>query len=254
MRVLFSSLVLNREGAQEVQKSQYDQLKKDVEKFVADEDAGKTFDYWFKRCGPIIRDSSIPEDKRRDLILLKLDDAADDILPSQPHEIDFNTTVRNLQRMDEDVALKEMDYTSMKTLQSVAGLQDPSLREIRLRMLRLLDTQPEDAPLTIEDLVAECGNITALKVDNADMEASHDVHAVQKKRVKCFKCGGPHYKTFLVLFSRNSLRRNRKGCTTGTRGLNAKMLPLSPLNTLGHISAVMSEDTNYGSNSTLEQI
>ena len=84
--------------------------------------------------------------------------------------------------MDEDAALKEMDYTSMKTLQFVAGLQDPSLREIRLRMLRRLDTQPEDAPLTIEDLVAECENITALKVDNANMEGSHDVHAVQKKK------------------------------------------------------------------------
>ncbi|XGW34979.1 hypothetical protein V3C99_018765, partial [Haemonchus contortus] len=193
------------------------------------------------------------EDKKRDLILLKLDDAAyrkyaDDILPSQPHEIDFNTTVRNLQklftskktlirrryeclritcppltqdnvpfrdyantikRMDEEAALKEMDYTSMKTLQFVAGLQDPSLREIRLRMLRRLDTQAEDAPLTIEDLVAECENITALKVDNANMEASHDVHAVQKK-VKCFKCGGPHYKTFCPLLMKQSPKKPKR--------------------------------------------
>nr|CDJ92916.1 uncharacterized protein K02A2.6-like [Haemonchus contortus] len=211
-------------------------------------------DYWFKRYGPIIRDSTIPEDKKRDLILLKLDDAAyrkyaDDILPSQPHEINFNTTVRNLQklftskktlirrryeclritcppltqdnvpfrdyantikRMDEDAALKEMDYTSMKTLQFVAGLQDPLLREIRLRMLRRFDTQPEDAPLTIEDLVAECENITALKMDNANMEASHGVHAVQKKKVKCFKCGGPHYKTFCPLLMKQSPKKPKR--------------------------------------------
>ncbi|XGW01121.1 hypothetical protein V3C99_013801 [Haemonchus contortus] len=87
--------------------------------------------------------------------------------------------------MDEDATLKEMDCTSMKTLHFVAGLQDPSLREIGLRMLRRLYTRAEDAaPLTIEDLVAECESITALKVDNANMEASHDVHAVQKKKVK----------------------------------------------------------------------
>nr|CDJ91861.1 Integrase domain containing protein [Haemonchus contortus] len=254
MKMLLSPLVSSRGGAQETQKSQYDQLNKDVEKFVADEDAGQTFDYWFKRYGPIIRDSTIPEDKKRDLILLKLDDAAyrkyaDDILPSQPHEIDFNTTVRNLQklftskktlirrryeclritcppltqdnvpfrdyantikRMDEEAALKEMDYTSMKTLQFVAGLQDPSLREIRLRMLRRLDTQPEDAPLTIEDLVAECENITALKVDNANMEASHDVHAGQKKKVICSKCGEPHYKTFCPLLMKQSPKKPKR--------------------------------------------
>nr|CDJ91782.1 gag-pol polyprotein [Haemonchus contortus] len=109
--------------------------------------------------------------------------------------------------MDEDAALKEMDYTSMKTLQFVAGLQDPSLREIRLRMLRRLDTQAENAPLAIEDLVAVCENITALKVDNANMEGSHDVHAVQKKKVKCFKCGGPHYKTFCPLLMKQSLKK-----------------------------------------------
>ncbi|XGW10498.1 hypothetical protein V3C99_012186 [Haemonchus contortus] len=112
--------------------------------------------------------------------------------------------------MDEDAALKEMDYTSIKTLQFVAGLQDPSLREIRLRMLRRLDTQPEDAPLTIEDLVAGCENITALKVDNANMEASHDVHAVQKKKVKCFKCGGPHYKTFCPLLMKQSPKKPKR--------------------------------------------
>uniref|UniRef100_A0A7I4YNE3 PRE_C2HC domain-containing protein n=1 Tax=Haemonchus contortus TaxID=6289 RepID=A0A7I4YNE3_HAECO len=224
------------------------------------------------------------EDKKRDLILLKL--------PSQPHEIDFNTTVRNLKklftskktlirrryeglritcppltqdnvpfrnyantikRMDEDAALNEMDYTSIKTLQDVAGLQESSLRKILLRMLRRLDTQAEDAPLTIEDLVAECENITALKVDNANMEASHDVHAVQKKTVKCFKCGGPHYKTFCLLLMKHSTKKPKRMQHRHKRK-KSKMLPHSPLNTLRHISALMSEDTNYVSNWTLEQI
>ncbi|XGW10497.1 hypothetical protein V3C99_012185 [Haemonchus contortus] len=42
MKMLLSPLVSSRGGAQETQKSQYDQLNKDVEKFVADEDAGQT--------------------------------------------------------------------------------------------------------------------------------------------------------------------------------------------------------------------
>ncbi|KAL6731140.1 hypothetical protein Aduo_002043 [Ancylostoma duodenale] len=85
--------------------------------------------------------------------------------------------------MDEDAHLKELDYTALKTLRFVAGLQDPSLREIRLRMLRRLDTHAEDSALSIEDLVAECEDFTALKMDNPDMEGSHEIHAVQKKEI-----------------------------------------------------------------------
>ncbi|KAK6023245.1 hypothetical protein OSTOST_11030 [Ostertagia ostertagi] len=245
MKMLFASLAPTKDGMVDNQKLLYDQLNKDVEKFVYDEESGYTFDYWYRRYGHIIEASSIPEDKKRDFILLKLEDSAyrkyaDDVLPSQPHEIDFATTVRKLQklfaskktlirrryeclriscpaltsdyvpfrdyantikRMDEEASLKEMDYTALKTLQFVAGLQDPSLREVRLRMLRRLDTQAEDAPLTIEDLVAECENFTALKMDNANMGTSHDVHAVQKKKVKCFKCGGPHYRNVCPLLA-----------------------------------------------------
>ncbi|KAK6058540.1 hypothetical protein COOONC_03889 [Cooperia oncophora] len=138
----------------------YDQLNKEVQKFVADEEAGQTFDYWYKRYGPMIRESSF-----------------------------------------------------------VAGLQDPSLQEVRLRMLRRLDTQAEDTPLTIEDLVADCENFTALKMDNANMGTSHDIHAVQKKKVKCFGCGGPHFKSACPLLKqiskkpkRQHHRRKRKQC------------------------------------------
>ncbi|PIO54458.1 hypothetical protein TELCIR_24179, partial [Teladorsagia circumcincta] len=115
--------------------------------------------------------------------------------------VPFRDYANTIKRMDEEASLKEMDYTALKTLQFVAGLQDPSLREVRLRMLRRLDTQAEDASLTIEDLVADCENFTALKMDNANMESSHDVHAVQKKKVKCFKCGGPHYRNVCPLLA-----------------------------------------------------
>ncbi|KAK6735150.1 hypothetical protein RB195_018375 [Necator americanus] len=174
---------------------------------------------------------------------------ADDILPKQPHEIDFETTVANLEknfasrktlirrryeclrincppltascvpfrdyanmikRLDEDARLKELDYTALKTLQFVAGLQDPSLREVRLRMLRRLDTHTEDAPLTIEDLVADCENFTALKMDNTDMEGNHDIHVVQKKNVKCFNCGGPNYRSTCPLLSSNTGQKMRQ--------------------------------------------
>ncbi|RCN53269.1 hypothetical protein ANCCAN_00329 [Ancylostoma caninum] len=142
----------------------------------------------------------MPDSKKRDLILMKLNEDAhrkyaDDVPPIQPHEIDFETKVATLQklfaskktlirrryeclriicppltasdlpfrdyaskikRMDEDALLKELDYTALKTLQFVAGLQDPSLRE----------------------------NVTARKMDNADMEGSHEIHVVRKKKVK----------------------------------------------------------------------
>ncbi|KAK6764579.1 hypothetical protein RB195_024778 [Necator americanus] len=174
---------------------------------------------------------------------------ANGILPKQPHEIDFETTVANLEklfaskktlirrryeslrincppltasyvpfrdyanvikRMDEDARLKELDYTALKTLQFVAILQDPSLRDVRLRMLRRLDTHTEDALLTIEDLVAECEDFTALKMDNTGTEGSHDVHVVQKKNVKCFNCGGPHYRSTCPLLSSNTGQKPRR--------------------------------------------
>ncbi|KAL6731114.1 hypothetical protein Aduo_002020 [Ancylostoma duodenale] len=130
-------------AVQEMSKDQYDQLR--------------------RTC----RNSNLPDSKKRRLILKKLDEDAyrkyaDDVLPMQPHEIDFETTVANLQklfasektsirrryeclritcppltasyvpfcdyanmnkRMDEDAQLKELDYTALKTLLFVAGLQ-----------------------------------------------------------------------------------------------------------------------------------
>ncbi|KAK6754871.1 hypothetical protein RB195_013696 [Necator americanus] len=156
--------MLQRTTVQDISKDQYDQLSKDMQMFVSDEEVFDTFAYWYKRDGPVIRDLVLPDSKKRDLVLMKLDEDAyrkyaDDMLPKQSHEIDFETKT-----------LTELDYTALKTLQFVAGLQDPSLREVRLRMLRRLDTHKEDAPLTIEDLVAECENFTALKMDNTDME------------------------------------------------------------------------------------
>ncbi|EYB87968.1 hypothetical protein Y032_0254g296 [Ancylostoma ceylanicum] len=123
--------------------------------------------------------------------------------------------------MDEDAQLNELDHSALETPQFVASLQDPSLRKVRLRMLRRLDAHGEDTPLTIEDFVAECENFTALRRDNTDMEGCHDIHAVQKKKVKC---GGPHYRSTCPLLStdtgqkmrqksrRRSYRRKRSQC------------------------------------------
>ncbi|KAL6731116.1 hypothetical protein Aduo_002021 [Ancylostoma duodenale] len=93
--------------------------------------------------------------------------------------------------MDEDAQLKELDYTALKTLLFVAGLQ-------------------QDSALSIEDLVTECENFTALKMDNIDMEGSHEIHAVQKKKVKCFNCGGPHYKSTCPLLSSDTGQKMRQ--------------------------------------------
>ncbi|KAK6743719.1 hypothetical protein RB195_010799 [Necator americanus] len=264
-------------AAMDVSKDQYDQLSKDVQMFVSDEEVGHTFAYWYKRYGPVIRDSVLLDSKKRDLILMKLDEDAyrndaDDILPKQPHEIDFETTVANLEklfaskktlirrryeclriscppltascvpfrdyanmikRMDEDARLKELDYTALKTLQFVAGLQDPSLREVRLRILRRLDTHTEDAPLTIEDLVADCENFTALKMDNTDMEGSHEAH---------------------VHFSPPALGRrcdkNQEDDPTVAEKASVRTLSPSPLRTLEPTSMSISGDVLYASSST----
>ncbi|KAK6761498.1 hypothetical protein RB195_022534 [Necator americanus] len=151
-----------REEPKDVSNYRYDQLSKDVKMFVSDEEVGHTFAYWYKRinCPPLTA-----------------------------NYVPFRDYANMVKRVDEDARLKELDYTALKTLQFVAGIQDPSLREVRLRMIRRLDTHTEDTPLTIEDLVAKCENFTALKMDNTDMEGSHDVHVVQKKKVKCFNCG-----------------------------------------------------------------
>ncbi|KAK6762212.1 hypothetical protein RB195_023067 [Necator americanus] len=183
MEMLLTALVTNeRTAVQEVGKDQHDQLSKDVQMFVSDKEVDHTFACLYKRYGPVIRDSILPESKKRDLILMKLDEDtyrkyADDILSKQPHKIDLETTVANLEKLfasnktlirrwyecfrincppvtfsyvpfhdyantikrkDEDARLKELDYTALKTLQLVAELQDRSLREVRHRMLRRL--------------------------------------------------------------------------------------------------------------------
>ncbi|KIH68274.1 hypothetical protein ANCDUO_01394 [Ancylostoma duodenale] len=154
MKTLFAALAPAQGTAiQEISKDQYDQLSKDVQKFVSDEEAGNTFAYWYKG-------------QQEALILMKLDEDAyrkyaDDFLPMPPHGIDFETTVANLQKLfaskktlirrryeclritcpplttsygpfrdyantikpvDEDAQLKELDYTALKTLQSTCPL------------------------------------------------------------------------------------------------------------------------------------
>ncbi|KAK6763294.1 hypothetical protein RB195_023847 [Necator americanus] len=112
-----------------------------------------------------------------------------------------------IKRMYEDARLKELDYTGLETLQFVEELQDPSLREVCLRML---DTHVEEAKLTKEDLVSKCENFTALKMDDTDIEGSHDVYVVQKKNVKCFNSGGPHCRSTCPLLSSNTGQNMRQ--------------------------------------------
>ncbi|VDM73641.1 unnamed protein product [Strongylus vulgaris] len=77
--------------------------------------------------------------------------------------------------------MRELDYTAMKTLQFVAGLQNPTLLEVRLRMIHR-DSQADYTSLTIEDLVNERENFAALQADSTEMEGTHDIHAVKRKR------------------------------------------------------------------------
>ncbi|KAK6761813.1 hypothetical protein RB195_022775 [Necator americanus] len=208
---------------------------------------------------------------------------ADDILQKKPHEIDFEKTVVNLEklfddadslnrqqyeclrinyvpltaiyvpyrdyanmikRMDENARLKELDYTALKTLQFVARLRDSSLLEVRLTMLRRLDRHTADAPLTIEDLVGECENFTALTRDNTDMEESHGVHVVQKK-MRIASIVEDRTTEAHACFSPPTLGRrcdrNREDDPTVTREASARTLSPSPLRTLESTSMSMSE-------------
>ncbi|KAK6738460.1 hypothetical protein RB195_020517 [Necator americanus] len=77
MKTLLTALApTQRTAVQVVSKDQYDQLSKDVQMFVSDEEVGHTFAYWYKRYSPVIPDSVLPDSRRRDLILMKLDEDA----------------------------------------------------------------------------------------------------------------------------------------------------------------------------------
>ncbi|KHJ79690.1 hypothetical protein OESDEN_20656, partial [Oesophagostomum dentatum] len=75
-------------------------------------------------------------------------------------------------------------------------------------------------PLTIEDLVAGCENIIALKMDSRGIEECQDIHAVQKRKVKCYNCGGPHYRsTCLLLYSKTGVFKCEPGRCTKTKAM-----------------------------------
>ncbi|VDM65094.1 unnamed protein product [Strongylus vulgaris] len=172
MKSMFATLSRSQGGTvHDASKDQHDQLSRDVPKFVSDEE----FAYWFDRW----------------------------VLPMQLHELDFDTTFANLQKLfSSKKTLKMRRYECLKVTcppltqrtrcfgrsrlygdedVAIAGLQDPTLREFCLRMIRRLDSHAEDTPLTIEDLVNELKNFTTLKMDKTDMEGIHNIHAVWKK-------------------------------------------------------------------------
>ena len=104
MKELITTLASKQRAVQDASKDQYDQLSKEVQRFVSDEETGNTFAYWYGRYGPIISDAQLPDHKKRDLILMKLDEEAyrkyaDEVLPAQPHDLDFDTTIANLQKI-----------------------------------------------------------------------------------------------------------------------------------------------------------
>ncbi|RCN45662.1 hypothetical protein ANCCAN_08319, partial [Ancylostoma caninum] len=125
---------------QEISKDQYDQLSKDVQKFVSIEEAGHRFTYCCKRRGPVIRDSNLPNSEKRYLILMKLTEdtyisqttvanqqklfAFKKTLIRRRYEclritcppltasyVPFRDYASKIKRMDEDALLKELDYT-----------------------------------------------------------------------------------------------------------------------------------------------
>ncbi|KHJ87675.1 hypothetical protein OESDEN_12545 [Oesophagostomum dentatum] len=91
-------------------------------------------------------------------------------------------------------------------------------------------------PLTIENLVAECENITALKMDSTGMEECQDIHAVQKRKIKCYNYGGPHYRSICRFYPPRLVRRcgrsPNENDPTAARETIVKRLPDSPQRTL----------------------
>uniref|UniRef100_A0A0N4WYM2 DUF7083 domain-containing protein n=1 Tax=Haemonchus placei TaxID=6290 RepID=A0A0N4WYM2_HAEPC len=80
----------------------YGDLVRDLPYFNYDEDDDSTFDAWYKRYGRVIDDrgSSLPDGRKRDLIIDKLDKAtyktySEHVSPLEPRDIDLSTTVRH---------------------------------------------------------------------------------------------------------------------------------------------------------------
>ncbi|XGW28165.1 hypothetical protein V3C99_008177 [Haemonchus contortus] len=84
----------------------YGDLMRDLPYFNYDEDDDSTFDAWYKRYGPVIDDrgSSLSDDRKRNLIIDKLDKAtyktySEHVLPLKPRDIDLPTTVETLAKL-----------------------------------------------------------------------------------------------------------------------------------------------------------
>lgn len=81
----------------------YGDLVRDLPAFSYEDDDETTFKDWFKRYGPVIEDrgSSLSDDRRRNLLVDKLNRAAyktyaDYVLPLEPRQIDLSATVEKL--------------------------------------------------------------------------------------------------------------------------------------------------------------
>ncbi|VDP06658.1 unnamed protein product [Heligmosomoides polygyrus] len=134
------------------------------------------------------RGSSLPDERKRNLLLDKLDRHAyktysDYVLPQEPRHIDLAATVDKLTKLFgpkqtlirrrfeflqstceplttshvpyrafsnkikkkfEDASMKDVDDDSLKCLVFLSGLTDPSLSDVRLRLLNRLNCLKED--------------------------------------------------------------------------------------------------------------
>ncbi|KHJ78979.1 hypothetical protein OESDEN_21392 [Oesophagostomum dentatum] len=133
----------------------YDQLGKNAQQFVPDEETGSICNGWFKRFEPLIRISALLDGRKRDLIFAQLDEdaskacryttakilqepfASKKTLIIKRYKIRSSTSpvhlrailrgyASTMKRIDEEL---KRDYIELKAPQLVMGLQDPSLEK-----------------------------------------------------------------------------------------------------------------------------
>lgn len=122
---------------------------------------------------------------------------------------DIVTYAANINKKCEQFAFEKCTKDNFKCLMFVNGLQSTQHQDIRARLLKMLDAETEQNPITIDHLVAEIQNIKSLKSDIAMGEQKQiHVNAIQTRRAiettniqqngempkrPCWQCGSMHF-------------------------------------------------------------
>ncbi|XP_057376195.1 uncharacterized protein LOC130697282 [Daphnia carinata] len=197
-------------------------LSKRIPEFTFEPENGCTFHVWYQRFEDVMSQegSKLKQEAQARFLITKLDAACyarlvDKILPKKPTELNLKEAVEILEKMFEQkmttfrkrydcfkvikpptqdyatfstlvnrkcerAQLNQMSDDDFKCLVFVSGLQSPEDAEMRTRLLRKLEQSDR---VTLDELVAECELVLALKKDAKLIEQStSQVQAIKKNQ------------------------------------------------------------------------